>query len=62
MSSSTNKQSSKNIYSHLRRIPLELYPLAAVLLVGFGAATYQLGNKLFFDPSLRRYPSKKSEH
>ncbi|KTW30608.1 hypothetical protein T552_00324 [Pneumocystis carinii B80] len=50
--SSTNKQSSKSIYSRLRRIPLELYPLAAVLLVGFGAATYQLGNKLFFDPSV----------
>ncbi|KAG5439597.1 hypothetical protein PCANB_002174 [Pneumocystis canis] len=61
MSLDTDKRfPSKSLYTRMRRVPIELYPLGVVLLVGLGAACYNLGNKLFNDPSLRRYPSKKS--
>ncbi|KAG4301877.1 hypothetical protein PCK1_001853, partial [Pneumocystis canis] len=85
----TKRHPSKSLYTRIRQIPIELYPLAMVLLIGLGgkfsmssmfmnekrfnlvffqiklilfyiAACYNLGNKLLNDPSLRRYPSKKS--
>ncbi|KAG4304356.1 hypothetical protein PORY_002331 [Pneumocystis oryctolagi] len=63
MALDTNKNlPPKSLYTRIRNIPLELYPLGVVLLVGIGAACYNLGNKLFYDPSLRRYPSKKPSH